>query len=43
MKLEWAREENKVCCTKNERSGLALFETGICELRGMRKGFGKGI
>jgi hypothetical protein len=23
MKLEWAREENTVCSTRNERSGFA--------------------
>jgi hypothetical protein len=37
MKQEWAREEYIVCCTKNERSGLAWFKTGIWKLRGMRK------
>jgi hypothetical protein len=29
MKQEWAREEYIVCCTRNERSGLAWFRTGI--------------
>jgi hypothetical protein len=43
MKQEWAREEYIVCCTRNERSGLAWFKTGIWKLRGMRKGFEKGI
>jgi hypothetical protein len=42
MKLEWAREEYTVCCTGNERSGLAWFKTGIWKLRGTRKGFEKG-
>jgi hypothetical protein len=42
MKQEWAREEYIVCCTWNERSGLAWFKTGIRKLRGMRKGFVKG-
>jgi hypothetical protein len=42
MKQEWAREEYIVCCTRNERSGLAWFKTGIWKLRGMRKGFEKG-
>jgi hypothetical protein len=42
MKQEWAREEHTVCCTRNERSGLAWFRTGIWKLRGMRKGFEKG-
>jgi hypothetical protein len=37
-----AREEYIVCCTRNERSGLAWFRTGIKKLRGMRKGFEKG-
>jgi hypothetical protein len=39
MKQDWAREEYIVCCTRNERSGLAWFKTGIWKLRGMRKGF----
>jgi hypothetical protein len=38
MKQEWAREEYTVCCTRNERGGLAWFKTGIWKLRGMRKG-----
>jgi hypothetical protein len=42
MKQEWAREEYIGCCTRNERSGLAWFKTGIWKLRGMRKGFEKG-
>jgi hypothetical protein len=42
MKLEWAREEYTVCCTRNDRSGLAWFKTGIWKLRGMRKGSEKG-
>jgi hypothetical protein len=42
MKQEWAREEYIVCCTRNERSGLAWFKTGICKMRGIRKGFDKG-
>jgi hypothetical protein len=42
MKQEWAREEYIGCCTRNERSGLAWFRTGIWKLRGMRKGFEKG-
>jgi hypothetical protein len=42
MKQEWAREEYIGCCTRNERSGLACFKTGIWKLRGMRKGFEKG-
>jgi hypothetical protein len=42
MKQEWASEEYIVCCTRNERSGLAWFRTGIWKLRGMRKGFEKG-
>jgi hypothetical protein len=42
MKQEWAREDYIVCCTRNERSGLAWFTTGIWKLRGMRKGFEKG-
>jgi hypothetical protein len=42
MKQEWAREEYIVCCTRNERSGLAWFKTGIWKLRGMRKGLEKG-
>jgi hypothetical protein len=28
MKQEWAREEYIVCCTRNEKSGLAWFKTG---------------
>jgi hypothetical protein len=39
MKQEWAREEYTYCCTRNEKSGLAWFKTGIWKLRGMRKGF----
>jgi hypothetical protein len=42
MKYEWARDEYIVCCTRNERSGLAGFRSGIWKLRGMRKGFEKG-
>jgi hypothetical protein len=42
MKQEWAKVEYIVCCTRNERSGLAWFRTGIWKLRGMRKGFEKG-
>jgi hypothetical protein len=42
MKQEWAREEYIVCCTRDERSGLAWFKTSIWKLRGMRKGFEKG-
>jgi hypothetical protein len=42
MKQEWAREENIVCCTRNKRSGLAWFKTGIWKLRAMRKGYEKG-
>jgi hypothetical protein len=26
MKLEWARKEYAVCCTRNVRSGLASFK-----------------
>jgi hypothetical protein len=43
MKQEWAREQYISCCSKTEGSGLAWFKTGICKLRGMRKGFEKGI
>jgi hypothetical protein len=42
MKQEWAREQYISCCTRDERSGLAWFKTGIWKLRGMRKGFEKG-
>jgi hypothetical protein len=42
MKQEWAREEYTVCCTRNERNGLAWFKTGIWKLRGMRIRFEKG-
>jgi hypothetical protein len=42
MKQERAREEYIVCCTSNERSGLAWFKTSIWKLRGMRKEFEKG-
>jgi hypothetical protein len=41
IKFEWAREEYTICCTRNERSGLAWFKTGIWKLRGMRKEFEK--
>jgi hypothetical protein len=37
MKLEWDKEECTVCCTRNERSGLAWFKTGKCKLKGMRR------
>jgi hypothetical protein len=37
IKQEWAREQY-ISCTRNERSGLAWFKTGIWKLRGMRKG-----
>jgi hypothetical protein len=42
MKSEWAREEYTVCCTRNEKSGLTWFKTGIWKLRGMREGYEKG-
>jgi hypothetical protein len=42
MKQKLAREECIVYCTRNERSGLAWFKSGIWKLRGMRKGFEKG-
>jgi hypothetical protein len=42
IKQEWAREQYISCCTRNERSGLAWFKTGVWKLRGMRKGFEKG-
>jgi hypothetical protein len=35
---QWAREQYISCCTRNERSGLAWFKTGIWKLRDMRKG-----
>jgi hypothetical protein len=41
MKLEWAWEEHTICCTRNERRGLAWFEAGIWKLRGVRNGFEK--
>jgi hypothetical protein len=42
IKLEWIKEAYTDCYTRNERSGLAWFKTGIWKLRGMRKGFEKG-
>jgi hypothetical protein len=42
VKREWAREEYTVCCTRNQRSGLAWFKTGVWKLRGTRKRFEKG-
>jgi hypothetical protein len=42
MKQGWATEQYIVCCTRNERSGLARFETGIWKLRGTRQGSEKG-
>jgi hypothetical protein len=42
MKQEWTRKKYIIFCTRNERSGLAWFKTGIWKLRRMRKGFGKG-
>jgi hypothetical protein len=42
MGQEWTREEYIVCCTRNERSGLAWFKTGIWKLRGLRNGFENG-
>jgi hypothetical protein len=41
MKQEWAREEYIVYCTRNERSGLAWFKTGIWKLKSKRKVFEK--
>jgi hypothetical protein len=41
IKQEWAREQY-ISCTRNERSGLTWFKTGIWKLRDMRKGFEKG-
>jgi hypothetical protein len=42
MKLEWGKEVHSVCCTRNERNGLAWLKTGIWKLRGMRRGFVNG-
>jgi hypothetical protein len=41
MELEWAAEEYTVYCTRNERSRLARFKTGIWKVRGMRKNLRK--
>jgi hypothetical protein len=38
MKLECDRKGYTVCCTRNERNGLAWFKTGIWKSRGMRRG-----
>jgi hypothetical protein len=35
------RSMGTVCCTRNERSGLAWFRTGIWKLKEMRKGYEK--
>jgi hypothetical protein len=37
LKLEWAREEYTVCCTRNERRGSAWFKAGVWKLRLMRR------
>jgi hypothetical protein len=42
MKQEWAREEYIVCFTRNERSGLAWYKTGIWKMRGMKNRSEKG-
>jgi hypothetical protein len=41
MKTEWIEEEYTVCCTRNERSGLGSYETGIWKLKDMKKEFEK--
>jgi hypothetical protein len=38
----WATESNIVCCTRNDRRGLAWFKTGIWKLIETRKGSEKG-
>jgi hypothetical protein len=42
MKFEWVGEACTVCCTRNERIGLAWFKAGTWKIRGMRKGLIKG-
>jgi hypothetical protein len=38
MKLLWAREDYVMCCSRNDRRGIAWFRAGTWKLRGMRKG-----
>jgi hypothetical protein len=42
VKFEWVMEVYTVCCSRNERSGLAWFNTDIWKLRGMWKDLRKG-
>jgi hypothetical protein len=42
IKLEWGKEDHTVRCARNERNGLAWFETGIWKLREMGRGSEKG-
>jgi hypothetical protein len=42
MKVEWAREEYRVLCTRNEGSRLTWFKNGILKLKGTRKRSEKG-
>jgi hypothetical protein len=42
IKFVWVMEAYTDFCTRNERSGLARYNTGILKMRRMRKGFEKG-
>jgi hypothetical protein len=42
MKFEQVRETYRVCCTRNEGSGLAWFKGGTWKLDGMRKNLTNG-
>jgi hypothetical protein len=38
MNFEWVMEAYVVCCTRNQRNGLAKLKLGILEIRRIRKG-----
>jgi hypothetical protein len=42
MKQKWGKESYTDECTRKERMGIIWLKAGICNLRGIRKGFGEG-
>jgi hypothetical protein len=43
MKQKWGREDYIELCSRNERNGLAWLKAGVWKLRGIRRGWEKGI
>jgi hypothetical protein len=37
VKLLWNREDYIMCCSRNDRMGIAWFRAGIRKLRGVRE------